>query len=272
MNKKIGIYALLFVVLFSSVLAVNIPVNYSYGEMFIHFAGATNYSLISIPDDNVYYPITGFTAGHLYNVNFTNNSLIILESGTYKVDYSVSYEGLSANQEYETVLFLNDTIVDDSYTHRTIGNIGQVGNVGGTLLLDIVAPARLSLYVEDVTPSAGSDIGVHAANVNLHKINVYTQSDDILEASEMAFEELILFSVGLLLIVAAQYIGSWLLFGFSGTWFVGASVYGLAFDGQSIVSPFTFFSLLGMYLIYHAVSLAMKERELQAAKKNRIEE
>jgi hypothetical protein len=272
MNKKIGIYAVLFIVLFSSVVAVDIQTNYSYGEMYIHFAGSTNYSIVNITAANVYFPVTGFTAGHLYNMNFSNNSLLILESGVYKIDYSVSYEGLAANQEYETVLFLNNTILNDSYTHRTIGNIGQVGNVGSTLLITVVAPARLSLFMEDVSTPAGNPVGVHAANVNIHKINTFVQSDDILEASEMAFEELILFSVGLLLIVAAQYVGSWLLFGFSGTWLVGASVYGLAFDGQSIVSPFTFFSLLGLYLIYHAVSLALKERELNDAKKNRVEE
>jgi hypothetical protein len=62
------------------------------------------------------------------------------------------------------------------------------------------------------------------------------------------------------------------LFGFSGVWFLGSSVYGLVFNGQSLVSPFTFFSMLGLYLIYHAVALALKERELNDAKKNRIDE
>lgn len=101
--------------------------------------------------------------------------------------------------------------------------------------------------------------------------NPTEQANIFMEVVEMVFDTFILFGVGLLLIILGQYMRSWLLFAFGGVWFLGASVYGLAFDGQSIASPFTFFSLLGLYFIYHAISLSIKEAELKKAKENEIE-
>jgi len=89
--------------------------------------------------------------------------------------------------------------------------------------------------------------------------NINSISQDTTNMLQTIFQSFLIFLVPFLLAVLAQYTGTEYLFLFSGTWFLGSAA-DMAMTGVSWAT-WSFFTLLGLFMLYHGISLIIERNE-----------
>ena len=170
LSGSIGYFNSTFPIVFTN----NVSTNSYYGEMWIQ--NETGYVTTTITSSNVWYNLTGFNStivetGQSLN-GFTyddaNEHLTVLIAGKYRAVYSVSAGNAGNNQEYEFAVAINSLVQNNTVTHRKIQTNGDVGDVGGSGLIDLSVNDNVHLMTSNKDGTA--DIQTHAMNLNLIRI------------------------------------------------------------------------------------------------------
>lgn len=141
------------------------------GLPFGHMYGKNISQAVSILSANVAYEITaGATAGNLHNVTFGGNHYLqVTYEGHYKVEYNVSLDTNTANDEIEIGVMINGTeATTDGGAHGTVSSANKSINLSGTCILDLASTNQVSLYVRNHT--AARSVTVEHLNLSLVQI------------------------------------------------------------------------------------------------------
>jgi len=139
----------------------------SHGSMFQHNTGIViTISAAGVPVDinaMSFGAVNGFHSG-----GTDNNALVCLVAGLYKVDWSVSFGGAAANQNFESGVSVNGAIQENTTAHRKVGTANDIGNMGGTGIVDLAVNDLVSVFIlnQDGTNDATID------HVNLALIRI----------------------------------------------------------------------------------------------------
>ncbi len=143
----------------------NLTGNLIYGEMFCDDCQVE----VNLQTQDVFVSITNLTTGKLNGFTFENDTLsnnatlTALVSGLYKVDYSISYFA-SRQDNYETGVAINGVNQDNTESHRKVGSINDIGNVGGTGLVVMNAGDNLTIQIKDEDTPVG-DVTIDHINL-----------------------------------------------------------------------------------------------------------
>jgi len=135
------------VILWSMLNKVWNPIGFlpAYGEMYQHDVPTT----IPIATQNVWYNITGMSAGINRNVVFQNgNELKIGVPGTYMVAWSVSFKDGGATT-YQIGVSLNGTIDDKTDAHATTVNPNDKTSASGHGIMQLAIDDILILQIQN---------------------------------------------------------------------------------------------------------------------------
>jgi len=137
-----------------------------YGEMWNFTTGGWTFEIGST---GIYYNVSNFTAGNMNGFTFDASNLTTQFAGTYRIDWSVSFSG-QAGSLYGWLVSKNgdQNSARECYSRRDTSGT-QVGNVGGTCILDLVVGDNLVLQVED-EDGTPQNVVIYNMNVNAMKI------------------------------------------------------------------------------------------------------
>jgi len=137
-----------------------------YGEMWNFTSGGWTFE---IETTGLYYNVSNFTVGNMNGMGFDASNLTVQVDGIYKIDWSVSFSG-QAGSLYGWGVSKNSDIETsrNCYSRRDTAAT-QVGSIGGSCILDLVAGDNLVLQVEDedATPQ---NVVIYNMNVNALRI------------------------------------------------------------------------------------------------------
>jgi len=119
--------------------------NSVYGSMYL--VNETG-RVIVLNGTDIYSKITDLNSNLNYNVDFSNNSLIINYAGIYKIDYGISFSG-GSNSVYGLSIAINNTKYLPCYVHRTTSAGMGIGNVGSSCLASLNVNDSISLIIGD---------------------------------------------------------------------------------------------------------------------------
>lgn len=137
-----------------------------YGSMYNHDVSTiVTISFIGTP---VRVP-SGFTVGQLNFATFDNNrEITVIKAGRYKVVWSVSFTSVSANQEIEGSLMVDNVFNDQCTAHRRIATATDTGAMSGTCILDLDADSAISIGILNETSTA--NVIIEHANMTLSMV------------------------------------------------------------------------------------------------------
>lgn len=130
---------------------------FPYGSMYTNSTIAVTIASSSTPTEIG----DTWTTGEVNGVTFgASHYLVTPHAGRYKIDWSLSIaqNSPSASIQCEQGIMINGSAVNPGRAHRTIANGSDVGNSGGTTILDLAASDQISLYVENQTNTTNIDV------------------------------------------------------------------------------------------------------------------
>lgn len=137
----------------------------SYGSVGYHNdTGLT----VSISDQLNYFNVTGGTAGVLHNCNFTNDYLIVGETGDYLVNWGLGFSG-GANDLYEVTILIDGKEQNPCETHRKLGAGGDQGSASSTCIVSLTAGEGVNIGIQNEDSTA--DPIIYAGGLTINKIN-----------------------------------------------------------------------------------------------------
>lgn len=152
-------------------------INLPYGNIGFHNDSTTGMPTI-IASSDTWTNVTGFNQTNdthqiLSGFTFVNGNALKAEfGGVYHVTYSMSYQkltGAAVNQEFKTIIFLNNEAQNVLETHRTMKESDAVGVVASTAaLINVSTNDIIYLAVQGVGHSI--DVGTHVASVNVFRM------------------------------------------------------------------------------------------------------
>ncbi len=144
----------------------NIIGNSIYGGMYINNQDGVIIDLITL---NVWENITNFTNTKLNGFSFANNqSLTSQFSGVYGIDYSISFAD-SANSELGFVVGINGVEQNQTRSQRKIGTGGDIGNTGGTGIIELNVGDVVTLMARDENNPV-ADITISSSNFKIVRV------------------------------------------------------------------------------------------------------
>lgn len=134
-----------------------------YGSMYNHDTstivtiGAMN-TATRVPD--------GFTQGQVNLTTFQNaREIVIDKAGRYKIDWSISFTTVNANQEIEGFPMINNVMNIQASAHRRIATGTDTGDMSGVCVLDLSASDVVALGVLNET--SASNIIIEHSNMTI---------------------------------------------------------------------------------------------------------
>jgi len=136
---------------------------------------------IPIGAANVWYTVTNFTGGELDGFTLVDNrSLVVSESGLFVVNHAESFsDGL--NVEYELTIAVNNVTVDGCHARRKLGASGDIGNSGGTCIINLSSSDGVTMVVRNLDSAA--DPTFNDVAVTLSEVGSYSVSGEVVEPS-----------------------------------------------------------------------------------------
>ena len=169
---KINIYYPIFfvgILIFVGIIQAsgNTITNTYYGSMWNKTSvGIT----VDLTDPEGYKNISGLVPGELNGFVFTDNqALIVGVAGTYKIDWTCSFDG-GNNNRYGIGVSKNYNIESsrECYAQRTTGS-NAIGNVGGTCILSLEIGDTLNFVIDDEADPI-SDPSIHQISMNVMRM------------------------------------------------------------------------------------------------------
>jgi hypothetical protein len=124
-----------------------------------------------VEDDGTTSIEDGWLAGDLNGITFptggTQHYLTVTKAGVYHITWNLSFKMVTgaANTQIHAGLTVDSTtfVRDKCEAHRTISNNSDIGNMGGTCMIDLPnGNEELSLWMENTTNSNNADV-VHGS-------------------------------------------------------------------------------------------------------------
>lgn len=145
------------------------PVATRYGNMFSH--NSTGTVTVSVAD--TYYAVSGgLHSGLVSGFTFSNGMhLKPTVAGRYFINYSVSVQSTSANQEIESGIMINSIAQTGSSAHAEGTGANKPHNLAGSMIADLVASSIVGLGVSNHT-GANNLMVVHG-NLSIFMIAPY---------------------------------------------------------------------------------------------------
>jgi len=145
------------------------PAASRYGHMFAHNATGT----VAIAAADTYYAVSGgFNTGLVSGFTFSNNMhLKPTAAGRYFINYSVSVQSTSANQEIETALMINSIAQTGSSAHAEGTGANKPHDLSGSMIADITANSIVGLGVANHT--GANNLLVAHGNVTIFMLAPY---------------------------------------------------------------------------------------------------
>ena len=140
---------------------------FSGGSMYNHDVPTT----VIIPGVNTPTRIpSGFTQGRAKNVTFQNaREFVISKAGYYDIDWSISFDAASANQEIEGFVMVNNIMNVEASAHRRISTATDTGAMSGVCSILLAVNDVLSLGVMNET--SGSNIIIEHSNMKFIQVS-----------------------------------------------------------------------------------------------------
>jgi len=136
-----------------------------YGELSAISAGTTQTGITSTFAEINQFDTVSSQVG--VTVNLAQNNFTIDEDGVYDVSFSLSYSG-DAGQIFQVAIFVNDVLIANAVTLRTIQASTDIGNVGTSIIEPLSQNDVVDVRVK--TTLAGShDFTVQAGNFMISK-------------------------------------------------------------------------------------------------------
>lgn len=147
----------------------NITGNILYADM-----NAYNDAGFTVPQttQNVYENVTNMSASHMNGFTFADNTTLIPgKTGDYKIDYSLSFNGLTG-KTHGIGIGINGIIDHECYSRRKLG-ADDVGNVAGTCIKSLSQGDEITLMI-DPEDAATNDVTVISASVAIFRVGGMT--------------------------------------------------------------------------------------------------
>lgn len=152
-------------------MTIDTRTNLTHGEMYIF-----NESLqtVVIPTQNVFVNITNWTGGSFSRVSFVDgHTFKILESGTYFMDFSVSFGSDAAVAgEFGFNIMVSGEGQNNTHSQRDTSQT-SIGNTGASAILQLRRGDLVYLTVRDESFPT-NDINIHNAQLQIIKIDLIT--------------------------------------------------------------------------------------------------
>ena len=124
---------------------------------------------ISATDTPIRIP-SGFVQGRSKNATFQNaREFVVSKAGYYDIDWSISFTTVSANQEIEGFVMVNNAINIQATAHRRISTATDTGAMGGTCSILLAVNDVIALGVLNETST--SNIIIEHANMKLTQVS-----------------------------------------------------------------------------------------------------
>lgn len=142
----------------------NITGNYHYAEAFFH--SDTPLLVIPISDSVTYFNMTNLSLGPTngWSLDSDNITLTTQVSGTYKVDWSLSFAGAAGNIEYQATIKINENPQNTCEAHRKIGTANDQGNFGGACILSVNTTDTVRFGIKNTGSTANAIVSTFAMN------------------------------------------------------------------------------------------------------------
>jgi hypothetical protein len=145
----------------------------AYGSIFDDTAGGAGNQALAT--QNTYYQLTAFSengAASGITASHTNNDLTVPTTGTYLVNYSISFSG-TASETYAVAVYTGadgaTTKQDSSNIYRALGVGGDVGAAAGSCIVSLTATNKIELWAT-CTTSNTTNINPHAISLSAHRV------------------------------------------------------------------------------------------------------
>ena len=147
-----------------------------YAEMWNYSSNATAWTF-HVDAANVYYNLTNLNNAVIVNGFITTNnnqthggSYVTTQiAGTYKVDFSLSFEATQSNALYGIAAVKNfDVNTNRQCYSRRLGVKNAAGNVADSCIMSLDVGDTVNMQIEN--EETNRDIKVHTANFNLVRI------------------------------------------------------------------------------------------------------
>ena len=129
--------------------ATAFPIATRYGHMYAHNSTGT----VTVAAADTYYAVSGgFKTGLVSGFTFSNGMhLKPTVAGRYFINYSVSVQSTSANQEIETALMINSIAQTGSSAHTEDTGANKPHDLAGSMIADVAANSIIGLGVSNHT-------------------------------------------------------------------------------------------------------------------------
>jgi len=117
----------------------------AFGELFDVNNGVT----ITIITKDVFVPVKGIQTGNSRNTLVNDTNVTVQIEGFYLVNYSFSFTNAN-NLEYNTAIMVNGIVQDNGQAQRKL-QANDVGNMGGTAIIDLDVGDNVSMAIANLT-------------------------------------------------------------------------------------------------------------------------
>lgn len=136
-----------------------------YAEMYV------NNSMITITEQDTWYPLTNAICNIRKNMLFENNNTIVVqESGIYHI--STTKDGSSSENNVNIIqaIFVNNNKISKTSTSRHYQQQNDDGSVSFNGLLSLEKDDRIQFQFSEIKSDKEIIFTIHNCNITLHKI------------------------------------------------------------------------------------------------------
>ena len=153
----------------------NFTGNQIYGEMYNYTTFGTFFT-VDLITQGVYVNLTNMSAGSINGFNFTSaekssggSYLTAFVDGVYKVDFGISFEGVTAGGTYGFSVAKNFDETQSRECYRRRDGTGNLGALSITCIINLNVGDTINVKVEDESDPV-KDIMVDSANLNILRV------------------------------------------------------------------------------------------------------
>lgn len=142
------------------------PTTTAYGEMY-----ATNITqTVTVAASGTFYEVTGgFTGGTVLRTTFGGNHYLqVTDAGKYRIDWSMTIDSASANDELEGGFMVNGTAQSNATAHSSVSAASEGEALAASGIVTLAANDQVSLCVRNMT--GARDIVVEHGTLVIEKL------------------------------------------------------------------------------------------------------